>query len=53
LKVEPLKRKEKKNWEKREGLVFRGKKKKLPIGSLLDFTCVIEYELGVGGICPC
>jgi hypothetical protein len=26
LKVEALKRKEKKNWEKREGLVFRGEK---------------------------
>jgi hypothetical protein len=24
------------------------KKKKLPIGSLLDFTCVIEYESGMG-----
>jgi hypothetical protein len=28
LKVEPLKRKEKKNWETREGLMFRAKKKK-------------------------
>ncbi len=52
LKVEELKKKEKTNWEKSEGLVLRGKKQiekashRMPLG----FHVLLNR---VEGICPC